>query len=270
MAFQSVPSARAARACSAAIAAWSAKDPGSRESRAPPRPCRGLRAAGAVPARAVLLGQPHQVALRVDSRLAPRVHEQLQRQQADGFAAAGQQRDDEAREADRLAAQVDAQQPLAAARGVAFVEDEVDRPQHAEQPLAELGFLGHAVRHARRADLALGAHEPLRERRGRDQEGPRDLLRGEAAQRVERERDLRVGRERRMAAREQQPQPVVGERARGREQRLDLLRAIGSRQRRQRAGEGRVAAQPVDRAILRGRDEPTRAGSAARRPGARR
>ena len=60
-----------------------------------------------------------------------------------------------------------------------------------------------------RRDLALRAHEPLRHRRRRDEEGARDFVGLEAAERPQRERDLRLQRERRVAAGEDQPQAIV-------------------------------------------------------------
>ena len=59
------------------------------------------------------------------------------------------------------------------------------------------------------ADLALGAHQALGERRLRHQEGTRDLGRAQPAQKAQRQGNLRVRREGRMAAGEDQAQPVV-------------------------------------------------------------
>ena len=52
-------------------------------------------------------------------------------------------------------------------------------------------LLGHGIRNSRVADLALGAHQPLRHRSGGDEKCAGDLVGLEAAQRAERQRDLR-------------------------------------------------------------------------------
>lgn len=68
---------------------------------------------------------------------------------------------------------------------------------------------GHTIGNAGGLDLVLGAHQPLRHRRLRNQERARDLVRRQTTEQTERERDARVRHERRMAAREDQPQPIV-------------------------------------------------------------
>ena len=71
--------------------------------------------------------------------------------------------------------------------------------------------LGHGVRNAGVADLALGAHQALGHRRRRHQKRARDLVGLQAAQRAQRQRDLRLERKRRMAAGEDQAQAIVGD-----------------------------------------------------------
>ena len=51
---------------------------------------QALEDLGAVPGRAVLLGEAHELSALVDAGMAPRVREQAKRQQADGLAAPGQ------------------------------------------------------------------------------------------------------------------------------------------------------------------------------------
>ena len=93
---------------------------------------------------------------------------------------------------------------------------------------------------------------PLRHSRLRDDERPRDLLGAEAAQGAQRQRHLRLGRERRVAAGEDQLQALVGE------NRLFELVLHGLRRLQQLrlGGEGPVAADPVDRAVAAGGDQP--------------
>ena len=83
--------------------------------------------------------------------------------------------------------------------------------QHAVEPLRQELRRRDAVRDAGVADLALGADQPLGERRLGHEERPRDLGRGQAAQRPQRQGDPGVHRQRRVAAGEDQAQPVVGD-----------------------------------------------------------
>ena len=131
------------------------------------------------------------------------------------------QRREHRRETDRLHAQLAAHR-----RSVAGVEDEIDRREDGAQPIRKKVLRRHAQRDAGVADLPLRAHEPLRERRLRDEEAARDLRRREAADEAQRQRDLRLGGERRMAAREDQLEPFVGD---------DSLLVVGELARRARA-----------------------------------
>ena len=115
----------------------------------------------------------------------------------------GQQRGEGAAEADRLGRQV-------AAPPEALVEDQVDDGQHRRQPFGQQVRGRHAKGNAGGLDLALGAHQALRHRRLRDQEGAGDLVGGEAAQRAQGQRHLGVEGERRVAAGEDELEALVG------------------------------------------------------------
>ena len=186
------------------------------------------------------------------ARGAAGVGQQQQREQAEHLGLVGHQLGQQAREPDRLRAQVLRASARQRSR-VALVEDQVDDREHRLQPRRQVGLARHAVGDPRVADLALGAHQPLRHRRLGHEERARDLGRAQPAEQPQRERDLRGGRERRMAAGEDQPQAVVVHRAR-------LLRLAGRSQRGllllRRAR--RLAAEAVDPAVARGRDDPAR------------
>ena len=156
------------------------------------------------------------------------------------------QRRKEQRESDRLGAELAPHR-----RPVAGIEDEIDRREHGAQPLRQQVLGRHAQGNAGVADLALRAHEPLRERRLGDDERPRDLRRRQPADEAQRQRDLCVGGERRMAAREDQLEPFVGN---------DRLLVLGQLERAgeqlRLARERLLAPDPVDRAVARGRDDP--------------
>ena len=82
---------------------------------------------------------------------------------------------------DGLGAEIGPHQRPAPGRRVAFVEDEIDDGQYRVQPRGQIVLAGHGVGNPGVANLALGAHEPLRHRRRRHQKRPRDLVRFEAA-----------------------------------------------------------------------------------------
>ena len=86
------------------------------------------------------------------------------------------------------------------------------------------------------------------------QEGARDLLGRQPPERAQRERHLRLDRERRVAAREDQAEPVLRHRrilllGRQLEMPRDLLLLLR---------EPRAPADPVDRLVPRGGDQPAR------------
>jgi hypothetical protein len=135
---------------------------------------------------------------------------------------------------------------------VALVEDQVDDGEHRGDAVGQQIVRRHPERDPGVPDLRLRADQPLRHRRLRDEERARDLLGGQAAQRPQRERHLRLGGERRVAAGEDQLEALVGE--------LELVHVVlNGLPRLEQAGlvgERAVAADAIDRAIARGRDQP--------------
>jgi len=109
----------------------------------------------------------------------------------------------------RFRAQVFAQQLVAGRSLVAFVEQKVDRSEHAIEAFVKLRPARDLERDSRLANPLLRPRQLLLDRRLAAEKGPRDLARAESAQHLQREHDLRVSGERRMAAHEQQPQRVV-------------------------------------------------------------
>ena len=113
----------------------------------------------------------------------------------------GQQLHQQPAEPDRLAGQIVPRQRVAGRGGIPFVEHQVDDVQHGVEPLGQLGARRHLVRDPRVADLRLGAHDALGDRRRRGEKRARDLLGGEPADLAQRQRHLRVGRQRRDGSR---------------------------------------------------------------------
>ena len=169
-----------------------------------------------------------------------------------GISAAQQ-----AAEADRLVAQLVADELVTRGRGVPLVEDQVDDAEDAAEALRELRARGHPVGDVRVGDLALGAHDPLAHRRLAHQERARDLARAEPAERAQGERDLGGRLQRRVAAGEDQPQAVVHDRWCLVGERVVLARALLQLGQSCRPQVLRPpAADPVDRAPLGGRRQP--------------
>jgi hypothetical protein len=206
-----------------------------------------------VPAFAVLLGQRHEHALAVLPRRPAGLDEEHQGEQARGLGLVRHQVGQQPAEADRLGAQV----------GRALVEDQVDDGEDPAQPVREVGVAGHAVRDPGVADLRLGADQALRHGRLGDEEGAGDLGCGEAAEQAQGQGDPGLRREGGMAAGEDQTEAFVAHGA-----------LLGRRVRGvQEGGFGvpavplGLAAQPVDRAVAGGGDDP--AGRARRHSGLR-
>lgn len=101
---------------------------------------------------------------------------------------------------------------VAGGRRVALVEDEVDRLEHRGEAVGQLVAFGDLEGHPRRRERALRAHDPLRDRRLRDQVCAGDLPGRQAGEQAQGERDPRVGRQQRMAGREDEAQEIVIER----------------------------------------------------------
>jgi hypothetical protein len=165
-----------------------------------------------VPARPVLVEQQHRFPGGADPRAGARCVQLHQGDEAVDLRFRGEQLGEDAAEPQRLLDQLGPHPVLAGGRRVALVEDEVDRLEHGGETVGELVALGHLERHPRLRERALGAHDPLRDRRLRDQVRASDLPRRQAGEQAQRERHPRIGREHRMAGREDQAQEIVVER----------------------------------------------------------
>jgi hypothetical protein len=157
-----------------------------------------------VEAGAVLLGRRQGAAVGCRARRAAAVEQQHQGQQPGGLGVVGQQLADEARQADRLGAEVRADDAVARRRRVAHVEHEVEHGEHARRARGQLGAARHGVGDARRGDLALGADQALLHGGLAGEERVSNLRRAQAAERAQRQRDAGVERERRVTAGEDQ------------------------------------------------------------------
>jgi hypothetical protein len=214
---------------------------------------------GAIPTCPVLVLEQHEVTIRCRARVASRVVEQHQGEQAEGLGLVRHELDEHASQPDRLAGQLAPHERLPRGRAVALVEDEVQDAEHGVEPLRQDARRRDPVRDAGVTDLPLGPDEPLGERRLWHEEGACDGRRLEPAERAQRQGDPGLRRECRMAAGEDEPQSVIDAVRCGHlillgpaRRRVDLrlpaeLRGL--------VGEPPVAADPVDRPIAsRGRD----------------
>lgn len=205
-----------------------------------------------VPPRAVLVAQQDEVSVRRDPGASPGVSQEHQCQQAQSLGLVGHELDQHAAEPDRLGAQV-----VAGHRGRAGGEHETDDGEDGARPVGQVCVAGHPVGDAGVADLALGAHQPLRHRRLGHEERPGDLLGAEPAEQAQRERHLRLDGQGGVAAGEDEPQPVVAHGS-------DLHRVVAHVQEGRlhvSVGAGGLLTQPVDRLAPGRRDDPAhRAG----------
>ena len=121
---------------------------------------------------------------------AARVVQQHQREQAQPFGVVGIERAQHAAEADRFGTELAPDQRVACRGRVAFVEDQVDDRQHRGPALRQRGVGRHLVGDAGILDLALGAHQPLRHGRLRNEKRARDLAGRKPAEGAQGQRDL--------------------------------------------------------------------------------
>ena len=213
---------------------------------------------GAVPAFAILVLEQHELAVAARAGGAPRVLQQHQREQAGRLRLGGEQRVHDARETDRLGGEVLAHERVAAGRRVALVEHQVEHSEDRGEAVVQRVRRRLAERDAGQPHLLLRAHEPLGHGRLRQQQGARDLGHRQAADEPQRQRHLRLRRERRVAAGEHESEPLVrnhlGVLAGQVAHRLLQL----AREQRLLVAQRRLAPEPVDRAPLRGRQDPRR------------
>ena len=139
--------------------------------------------------------------------------EEHQGEDAERLGLVGHQLDEDAREADRLAAQLAPDERVAGRRRVALVEDQVDDPEDGLEALGEEVIRWDAVGDPGVADLLLGPDQALSQGRLRDEERPGDLRGRQPTQRPQGQRDLGLDREGRVAAGEDEAQAIVGDRA---------------------------------------------------------
>jgi hypothetical protein len=209
----------------------------------------------AIPERAVLLLEGHDLALRVEARGAPRVVQEHEGEEAVHLARVGKQLAQEPSQPDRLAAQIAPHEGVSRGGGVALVEDEIDDAQDPGQALGQAVDARHLVGDAGGADLSFRAHQPLGHRDRRDEERARDLLHGKAAECLQRQRHLGFEGERGVTAGEDEAHDVVGEGLLGEIVRGNRRLAEGGDLRPLRR-EGLLAPQPVDRLVAPRGDQP--------------
>ncbi len=168
----------------------------------------------------------------------------------------GHQLGQQPRQPDGLGAQVRRESSrVTRARRVPLVEDQVDDREHRRAGGPGSSALArHAVGDPGGADLALGPHQPLGHGWLRHEEGPRDLRRSVSPPSSRRVRaTCAAGAERRVAAGEDQAEPVVGH---GPVAPVAHCLAIQQRCLRMPVVAGGLAAEPVDRPVPGGSDDP--------------
>ena len=225
--------------------------PGAQSGHGPLQQRSALADLPRVPQGTVLVVEGDDLPVAQAGRFA-RVVQQHQRQQREYFRLVRHQAGQGPAEVDRFRGEVDA------AAAPALVEDQVDHGEDGRQPVGQLVIGRHGERDARVADLVLGPGQPLAHGLRRDEEGQRDLVGGQAAQGAQGKRHLRLEGEGRMTAGEDQLQPFVrdggGVVHEGLRWLWPGLEVAG--QQRRLARQDLLAAQLVDGAVARGRDQP--------------
>jgi hypothetical protein len=211
-----------------------------------------------IPAGAVLIEQQNRLARRTDPGPQARGLDLHQRDETVDLRLVGHEPGQDATEAERVFAELGTHPVLARSRRIALVEHEIDDFENRRQTGVEVSSIGQLEGHARLGESPLGADDPLRDGRRRDQKRSRDLLRCQTAQEPQRERDPRLGRENRMAADEDESQEVVVDRLPDRQIRsrrlLSRLELAG--QLLVLALEAHGPTDEVDRPVPRGGHEP--------------
>ncbi len=135
---------------------------------------------------------------------------QHQREQAERFGLARQQRRHEPAEEDRLLGEIAPRDVRAARVAPAFGERGVDRVEHGPEPIGQLVVRGNPERDAGLANLGLRAREPLAHRGRRQQERGSDFGGVEAEHGLQHQRRANSRFDRGMRAREHQREPPIG------------------------------------------------------------
>ena len=161
-----------------------------------------------VPAGSILVLEPYEVAVTVESGVGPSPVQLDQGQQAGNFGLGGHQVVELAGQPPSVIDQVPRLAEIGG-RQIALVQHEVDDGEHFAQPCVELVGIGDAIRNPGFADLPFSARDAPRHGCLGDEEGPCDLRRCEAAHHSQGEGDLGRAGQRGMAAGEDESQPVI-------------------------------------------------------------
>ena len=178
------------------------------------RACQGRKPAldqQTIPARPVLLQQQNRFAFSGRARRGARGVKLHQAHEAVRLRLPRRQRHQNAAEAQRFLAQLRAHPIVASRRGVAFIEDEIDHPQHGREALRQLRSARRLIGEAGFRQRALGAHDPLRDRGLGCEKGARDLFGCQSCDHAQRQRRARLRRKQRVASGKDQPQHVVAD-----------------------------------------------------------
>src|SRR6185437_9153691 len=114
-------------------------------------------------------------------------------------------------ESERVFAERGTQPIVAGRRRIAFVEHQIDDPEHRGEALGELLAARYFELYAMLGKGSLRPYDALRDRRLGQEKGARDLHRRQSAEQAQRECDPGLGGERRMARHEDESEEIVAE-----------------------------------------------------------
>ena len=155
-----------------------------------------------IPPRAVLFEQQDRLARGADARPGARRLDLHQRDEAVDLRLVHRDLCQDTAETERLLAELRPHPIVAGGGRVAFVENEIEDPEHRRKPGGAFGLARNLEGNARLGERPLGADNALGDGRLRHQERPGDLLGGQAAEQAQRERNALLGGEHRVAGRE--------------------------------------------------------------------
>jgi hypothetical protein len=164
---------------------------------------------GAVPAAAVLLLQPHRLAVRPGAGGEARRRQLEQGQKAVDLGLVRHQPGQDPREALCLAREDESDQIATGARRGSFGEDQVDHVEHRAEALGPLHSCRHRKRHAGSCEGLLRGRDPGLHGGGRDEQRRGDLVARQTTDHPQGERPPRLARQHGVAGDEHQREHVV-------------------------------------------------------------
>ena len=164
-----------------------------------------------IPVRTVLIEEQDRLSRRARARPGTRCLNFHERDQAVNLRLLWCEPGQDASEPQRILAERGPHPVVAGGRRVAFVEDEVDDPEHRRQTRGQFRTAGNFKRNALFGESALGPNDALGDGRLWNEEGSRNLVGRQTSEQAKCERYLSFGGENWMTGDEDQSQQVIAD-----------------------------------------------------------